>query len=363
MRILTILTIPFTFNGISNVALNYYNNLENENIVMDFAFPENSNNQRISDQINEKESIVYLLPSRTKELLKYRKQLLKIFTSTQYDAVHIHGNSSTMLIETTLAKKCNVRGIITHAHNTFSKYPKIDAILSGYFLNSYTYPLACGIDAGNFLYKGQEFTVLENGIKVDDYEYRETFRNQIRASLNLKDHDLLIGHIGHFTFQKNQEYLVDLMKRNNFKNKNVKLLLVGDGENRQSLEESVKKLNLEDKILFFGNRSDVNEIYSALDILIMPSRYEGLPLTLVEAQASDLKCFVSNKVTNEVNQSGTIDYFDIDEFENLEEKIEKYISEPINREEKKNFEIIKSSKYNIKNSVNKLEKIYEVYGR
>lgn len=268
-----------------------------------------------------------------------------------------------MLIETTLAKKCNVKGIITHAHNTFSKYPKIDAILSDYFLNSFTYPLACGNDAGNFLYKGQEFTVLENGIKVDDYEYREIFRNQIRASLNLKERDLVIGHIGHFTFQKNQEYLIFLMKRKNFKDRNVKLLLVGDGENRQSLEELVKKLNLKDKILFLGNRSDVNEIYSALDILIMPSRYEGLPLTLVEAQASDLKCFVSNKVTNEVNQSGTIEYFDIDEFENLEEKIEEYISQPINREEKKNFEIIKSSKYNIKNSVNKLEKIYEVYGK
>lgn len=361
MRVLTIMTTPFTYDGISNVVLNYYKNFQSRVINMDFALPGKSNKTRANEQLNKSNSKIYYLPSRTKNLYNYLKQLNEILDNNEYDVVHIHGNSSTMLIETSLAKKNKVKGIIPHAHNTFSKYPFLDNLLSGKFLSSYSYALACGIDAGRFLYKGDKFSVLDNGIRVEDYKYNIAYREQIRNSLNIKKDEIVIGHVGHFTYQKNQEYLINLISRNKLNDKKIKLLLVGNGENKEALKKIVKNKNLSETVLFLGNRSDVNQIYSAMDLLVMPSRFEGLPLTLIEAQSADLKCFISDKITKEVVQTNLIEYFKIEEFGQLESKIRNYIENPINREEHYNFNIVKHSKFNIKNSVDKLEDIYLEY--
>lgn len=359
MKILVIMTTNFNYNGISNVVLNYYKKMENE-FVFNFIFPETSNKERLNGEF-KKNSQVFLLPNRTKDPINYVRELLHILKNNKYDIVHIHGNSSTMLIETTLAKCNHIKGIFTHGHNTYSKYKIVDKVLKPFFLTSYTDALACGKEAGEFLYKTNQFTTVDNGIEVVNYKYNSELRNKIRKEFDIKNHEILIGHVGHFTEQKNQAYLIELIQKLNKINNKYKLLLVGDGILRDDVQAKVVDKHLSDKVIFSGNRKDINEIYSAMDLLVMPSRYEGLPLTLVEAQAANLKCFISNRITDEVDISKSIEYFDIDEYDNLVNKINEFTKESIKRDDLGYFDLVKKSKFNIENSVDKLNRLYSKY--
>ena len=131
----------------------------------------------------------------------------------KYDIVHVHGNSNTMAIELVCEPRlggCKVR--IAHSHNTTSDHMKVfHKILSPLFKESVTGCFACGVDAGKWLYPDKEFYVVNNGADSDTYVFSEKMRKSTRVKLNIKDEEILLGHIGGFNFQKNQELLVDVM--------------------------------------------------------------------------------------------------------------------------------------------------------
>lgn len=157
------------------------------------------------------------------------------------------------------------------------------------------------------------------------------------------------GHIGRFNYQKNHEFLikiVDALKNNGY---NVKLLLVGDGEKKKKIQELVQKSKLEDNIIFGGIRKDIPQILSAIDILLLPSFYEGMPNVVIEAQAIGTKCFISETITKEADITGLVKYLSIDrsEYEWCDNIINEYKYERVDEKEK-----IKKNKYDINTIAN-----------
>ncbi|MFR1316468.1 MAG: glycosyltransferase [Clostridium perfringens] len=164
---------------------------------------------------------------------------------------------------------------------------------------------ACSKAAGKFLYGKKAFYenrvfVINNAIEIDKFKYNENIRNKVRKELNLED-KFVIGNIGRFAKQKNHKFLIDIFYEVKKKKENAFLLLIGEGDLRESIEKKLEKLNLRNSVLFLSSRKDVNEILQGMDVFVLPSLYEGLPVSVIEAQTSGLPCIISNKVTDEVN--------------------------------------------------------------
>jgi glycosyltransferase involved in cell wall biosynthesis len=136
-------------------------------------------------------------------------------------------------------------------------------------------------------------------IDATAFIFNEKTRNQVRSEMNIED-KFAIGHIGRFMHVKNHEFIIDVFREIRIKNKNAVLVLTGSGILEKNIKDKVIKLGLQDSVLFLGTRSDVAEILQALDVFLFPSYHEGLPLTLIEAQASGLQCYISENITQEV---------------------------------------------------------------
>ena len=155
---------------------------------------------------------------------------------------------------------------------------------------------------------------MRNAIDVESFYYNEAIRKEIRNSLNIKQNQLVIGHIGRFIPEKNQIFLLDIFDEVNKQCPNSRLLLIGRGKPeaeikyKEKVKKKVREMGLESKVRFLGVRDDVEKLMQGIDILVMPSLSEGFPVTLVEAQSADIPCVVSDVVSNEVNISGKIQY-------------------------------------------------------
>lgn len=245
----------------------------------------------------KKRAILYPMPSRKHSLPSYMKALSRLIKKEEYDTVHIHGNSATMAFDLLAAYFGGAKNRITHVHNC-AKQPALKQITLGTVLNRLvTCPVACSKASGEQLYRGS-FQVLTNGVACDSFAYSPEIREDMRKKLNVTD-AFVIGHIGRFSPQKNQERLISIFAELLKKQSNALLLLCGDGENMDSCREMVKKFAIEDKVIFLGNVKDPQNYYQAMDVFVMPSLFEGLPLVGVEAQACGLPCVFSDTITKE----------------------------------------------------------------
>ena len=151
------------------------------------------------------------------------------------------------------------------------------------------------ITQGNILFKGKDTTVIPNAIEVDKFLFDREMRKYKREELGLKD-EFVLGHVGRLSYQKNHKFLIEIFSEVHKKNKNTVLLLIGVGEKEQEIKEQIRTLGLDNAVRFLGSRSDVNELYQAMDVFVMPSFFEGIPVTGVEAQFAELPCIFSTKV-------------------------------------------------------------------
>lgn len=358
MKILIIATTKFDVDGITNVIMNYYRNIDKHNYHFDFVLP-NTPEKNILNEFYRNNSQVYIIKDRMKKPIKYILELNSILKSNQYDIAHVHGNSHTLAIELSIAKYNNILTRIPHAHNTKTKFKYIHKLLSVPFKKSYTNEFACGVDAGKWLFNNNNFEIIDNGIEVNKYRYNKEARNIKREALHLKEFHKVIGHVGELSHRKNQMFLIKLLKEMKNSKLEYKLILIGDGYLKGELEQIVESLGLNNDVRFLGKRDDISDLMSVMDVLIMPSLHEGLPLTLVEAQASDLKCFISDNITREVNITGEVDFFDLEsDTADLIRNIENYFKNKINRSLGNGFNSIANSKYNIKKAVKKQESLY-----
>lgn len=154
-------------------------------------------------------------------------------------------------------------------------------------------------DELNKLFDVDNTVVVYNGIDIDRFKSVEESKFAIRNSIGLKENDYVIGHVGRFSYPKNHTFIVDVFKEVLKQKPDAKLLLVGTGELKDSIKDKVKMLNLNNYVVFLDQRSDINRIMKAMDVFLFPSHYEGLPVSLIEAQAAGLRCVVSANVTEE----------------------------------------------------------------
>ena len=238
---------------------------------------------------------------KTVGIRRHLQDIRRVIKENNIDGVHAHTyyNSVFSLF---VASTAGLKLRAVHSHNTMAgKNPSmlkrlyflISKIGITLFANTF---LACGDDAGRALYLPiRRFSVIHNGINVEDFAFSKDARDKVRKGLGLNDSTTVIMHVGRFDEQKNHPFLIDVFNDFLLLNPNSVLLLIGDGLLRRSIEKKVVSLGIEDKVKFMGKRSDVYRFYSAADAFVMPSLYEGLPVVLIEAQVNGIPSLVSNR--------------------------------------------------------------------
>jgi glycosyltransferase involved in cell wall biosynthesis len=290
------------------------------------------------------------------------KNLKKIIMDNNINVVHTYTyyNSVFSLFA---AKISGVRIRIVHSHNTMSE-PKPSIIKKIYFMISKigidifaNRFVACGRDAGRALFMPwREFEVVNNGIDIDNFLYSKNYRNSIRKELKINHEEIVIMHAGRFAEVKNHEFLIDVFAEYQKINHNSRLILVGDGPLKSKIENKVEDLKLSESVMFLGLRSDVNRIYSASDLFLFPSLFEGLPVVLVEAQANGIKCLISDNIDKSTRLTDCIDFYSLSL--NSEQWAKKICELDLAR--KDTGKIMKKSNYDMKKNIKNIENIYEM---
>lgn len=355
-RILVINTTSTSFNGISSVMMNYARKTY-QHVSYDFILC-GKVEEVFAAELKSMGRMVYISPySRVKKLFKYLRWLRKILKEGKYDGIHVHGNSGTMYFEIHSAKKAGIPIRIAHSHNTSCNYKLAHKVLKPLLNKEITHAVACSNPAGKWLFK-RDFTVLTNGIEISKFLYSEAIRSNYRELLDLKD-KLVIGHVASMDTAKNHSYLLQVFKETLQHNENARLLLVGDGRLRGEIEEYIKSHDLTQSVFVLGKRADVDALYQCMDIFVLPSLYEGLPVTLVEAQASGLPCIISENITKEVDLTGKLQYVGIED-KDINKWVDCLLNTKTNSESRiKSSQSVSSSCFNIDNCV---QNLYSLYG-
>lgn len=308
MKILVVNTVSFRQHGLISVIYNYCANMDRTDL--DFVFTAiNEVPEELKAKFEPLGRIVQL-PSRREGVKNYLWALGKLIREEKIDVIHIHGNSGTMLAEVLLSKLCGVKNIIIHAHSTQTTYPLINRLLKVPMMHLSDTCIACSKATGEWLYGQHPYTVLNNAIDLPRFCFSERSRDKYRKEFGIQT-ELVIGHVGHFSHSKNHDFLIDVFYELHKSEPNSKLLLLGDGALFNEIKDKTKCLGLQEAVIFAGRRNDTADIYSAMDIFILPSNWEGLPLVTVEAQANSLPALVSKAVPLYAKGSDYLFYKDL----------------------------------------------------
>lgn len=299
------------------------------------------------------------------DYFKYAKAIEEFFTAhSEYKVVHMNASSKNFIL-LKYAKKHNVPVRIAHSHNIDFQTKNPLKKLIGNFLKvpmkKYaTDYFACSYLAGEWLFgkkniENKKVQVIHNAVDYDNFKYNKKAREKMRKEFQIKDNEILFGHVGRFTNQKNHTFLIDIFNEIHKQNKNTKLILVGIGEKEEEIKEKVKELNLQKSVIFAGFRKDVNKIMQAMDVFLLPSLYEGLPVVGVEAQAAGLPSFTSKDVvTQEVKITNAINFISLDK--TAKEWASIILSSDLTRKDTKTE--LKKAGYFIEDSAKELVKFY-----
>lgn len=268
--------------GVESVVMNYYRNIDRNKIQFHFLCDEDSTDIPY-EEIEKLGGKVIVIPPYQK-LFKYQKELYRIFKENNYKIVHSHINALSVF-PLRIAKKAKIPVRIAHSHSTSNKKEWKKNILkiilrplSKLYANNY---FACTEYAGKWLFgkkvvERKELNVINNAIDLKKFEFNENTRKALREELGIKEDTLIIGHVGRFMKQKNHEFLIEVFNEVYKKNQNTLLILIGQGPLLSEIKQKAINLNIEDKIKFIGQVTDVEKYYNIMDIFLFPSIYEGL---------------------------------------------------------------------------------------
>lgn len=302
--------------GAEAMLMNYYRNIDRERIQFDFLLTE-QNHCQFEDEIEKMGGTVFRVP-----LLKFSNPLpyingVKRFLQKhpEYKIVHSH-TSSKSAVPLWVAKTCGVPVRVCHAHssNSGSGLEGIVRRILGVWLKGVaTDFFACGIDAGRCWYGNKLVDdgcviVAPNAVDCEKYAFNEAARAVIRNKYGIKDETIVLGMVARFHPVKNHLFALDVLKRLISENQDVKLLLVGDGEMHHTIVARISSLNLSQHVILAGIVGDVYNYLQAIDVVMMPSFNEGLPVSIIEAQTSGVKCILSTGVPKEVDVTGNVSF-------------------------------------------------------
>ena len=297
--------------GMENFIMNLYRNIDRSKVQFDFVTHTESDPAYVAE-IEELGGRIYELPRLTRHPISNLKQIKRIVKDNGYVAVIRH-TPNALVAPQLLAARRGGSVAICHSHNTTD--PKLFLHKLGRFVlrHSHVERFACSSQAGIWMFGDKSSEVVHNAIDVDRFAYDPDKRLQIRAEFGLPEDAPVFGHIANFIESKNHKYLMQIYKAISEDMPDAVFFCLGEGSLRHSIMEQAKELGLEKRIYFTGMRPDVEAFMSAMDVMIFPSIFEGLPLTLIEAQAAGLPMLVSDAVTKEAEVTeGLISWKSID---------------------------------------------------
>ncbi|MDR6121920.1 glycosyltransferase involved in cell wall biosynthesis [Bacillus sp. SLBN-46] len=347
--------------GAETLLMNLYRNIDRSKIQFDFL----TCKEGVFDQeIKELGGTIHRIPYINEVgHFSYIKALNNFFsTYNDYTIVHSHLNRMSGVV-VRAAKKFGIRYCISHSHNTGGEggvLSKAYKWYSGLFIPYHSdYTFACSEAAAKWLFgsKSNQAKLLKNGIEPEMFTFSSDIRMRIRQELGIDD-QIVFGHVGRFTKQKNHKFLVEIFAEFVKRKPNSILLLCGDGVLRNDIEKRVCELNIQDKVKFLGVRSDINQLLQAFDLFLFPSLHEGLPVTLIEAQAAGIPCLISDEITDEVDLGlGLMKFLNLSSKDLWAAELEKMTVEKIQRHTSK-INMLRDSGYDIKNTATWLQDFY-----
>lgn len=360
MKVLITLPVKVGFDGMTKQILSYGKFIDRKDLEIDLLSCRGYDPDMKHLVDESKFNNVYRMEYRDTNQLKYFRELLKLIKLRKYDVIHANGQSATLAIEMLagLLGGCKLR--IAHSHNSMCQHLKIHKLLYPLFSVTYNDAIACSKEAGDWLFKNRKYWLLPNGIDIDIFRFDIDKRNKTRQELNIKDDELAVGHVGAFEPWKNQDFLLDIFKEINNENKKIKLFLWGiDGSTKESTLDKISKYNLNETIIYKGTTDHINNYLNAMDLMVLPSWYEGFPVTSVEWQANGLTCLLSDTITKDTNITGLVKYLSInngtdcwkDEILNFKKDIKK-------RESQEYPNKLIDNGYDIKNNAKELKNHY-----
>lgn len=305
MKVLLVSTNDLGDNGISTFIINNAKLLATKPDVQIDVLAPNNVDSKIKEDLVAAGVRVFRIPNRNSKQLEYFKSLVSLLKKEKYDVLHVNGSSTIMSIELAAGFFAGVKVRIAHSHNTVTEHESLNKALRPAFEMFVNQRLACNEAAGKWLFKNKPFTVIDNGIFLDRYQYKQDTRNKVRKNLGISPDTILLGHVGGFNYQKNQAFLLKLLKRLPI---NYKLVLIGQGQLFDEVKAESEELILSDRVIFTGSINNVPNYLSAMDAFVLPSRFEGQPFVLIEASANGLPIIASDKVSQEVNLTGKIKF-------------------------------------------------------
>lgn len=319
MKILHMISTINDNGGIQKILYSYLNELKNSEIRESIIAHEGFDSKLAKAFIDIGCNLYEIEPRKTAGLRYYRLLFNRIRTLS-YDIFHIHIGYKSLL-PLLISKACHPKAkVIVHVHSnrtsdsiTINMIKKLCVIGIKLFADSF---FACGKDAaiwffGTKFFEGHKVYIMKNALPHGVYGFSEEDRIKIRKELGIREDAVVYGHVGTFYEPKNQIFLLEVFKEIHKIDNNSRLVMVGDGELREKLQKKAEDLGINEATYFTGVRTDVPGILSALDVFLLPSLYEGFPMSLLEAQCSGLPCYTSTNVTDEVNVTGLVRYYSL----------------------------------------------------
>lgn len=355
MKILFVVKNMRLSNGVASYAMNYYRKLNGSDIQFDFLIISDVGSPYYSE-IEESGNKVFFMPSYKKEPFKIIPYLNRLFTNNKYDVVHCNVmNSGSVILKIAKIHKVPVR--ILHSHATQTGDKKWKELRNKLFCavslkNANTY-FSCSHLAGDYLFGKDNYYLIPNAIDVDKYSYDQQKRNFLREE-EYCEKKLIVTTVGRFTRQKNPIFIVDIVDELSKMGIEFTFWWFGNGELEPEVHKYAHEKGVDKYIKFWGANPKVMDYYSAADIFILPSLYEGLPVVGIEAQVAALPVLLADTITTETKISDSVRFLPI-----ASAKLwAKYIAElrDCNRETiAKNLNL---SEYKIENQAKKLKNLY-----
>lgn len=351
IRILMIIGSLDYCNGITSYAMNYYNELIKKDFEIDFAVHYEFSTEYSEKILKDQNHVFYMGNYSLKSMLGLNKRIRKLLDTNHYDIIHCHIlNLAYFYFKQ--AKKHKIYCRILHSHATKNSDNPIKNFRNSLFkflANRYTTDrFACSKLAGDYLFGEKPYRVIKNAINYDKFKFSIEFRDELKNKYLIVD-ECCLGFIGRFTAQKNILFLISIAKDLMNLQFKFKLFLIGDGNLYSDIIQQIEINKLSSHIIVINSTPDVYKYYSLFDYFVLPSLFEGLPVTGVEAQIAGCHCLLSDKITKELNFTGNCTYLPITN----SKEWANYINENTAKRE-----LVISDEYNIKVESENLASLY-----
>lgn len=351
--------------GVARLLHDYYSNMDHSKIQFDFLISDDIENGILEKPFKEMGCTIYKIPSLKKDMKLRLKKIDEIIKNGNYDVVHSHISARSCFI-LSKAKKYGVKNRYVHSHIAYQNISKlkrfVDKLFLAYAKTLATQLFACGEDAGKYMWGEKAVSlgkvkVMRNAVDTSAFKFDKTVRENYRKELGLEDKKV-IGIVGRLDYQKNHNFLLDVFSEiEKAEPDKYKLLLIGRGPYEQRLKEKAEMLKISKNVDFIGIRSDVSKLINAVDVFVLPSFYEGLPVVLVEAQSNGVLEVVSDTITKEMEVTDLISFLPLNqtplEWANV---IRKEIDREVARD--KYAQVVKEAGYDIKCESKKMQDFY-----